>query len=144
MRSLTCVSLAIVVAACGDRSRSRPADSTVVPVDSPRAPDAATAMALPLRALGTEPFWALDVDSTGLRFITPDDTSGIRFPPAAPSAIGDNVVWMGETDRAAIAVRIWPGRCSDGMSDRVYAYAAIVRLSGTEYRGCAARLPLNP
>jgi uncharacterized membrane protein len=30
------------------------------------------------RAVGTEPFWALEIDSTGLRFRTPDDTAGIH------------------------------------------------------------------
>jgi hypothetical protein len=30
-------------------------------------------------AAGTEPFWALHIDSTGLRFKTPDDTSGIHW-----------------------------------------------------------------
>jgi uncharacterized membrane protein len=93
----------------------------------------------PFRALGTEPFWALDVDSTGLRFLTPDDTSGIRFPPIAPVVAADTVVWSGQTERAAIEVRIWPEKCSDGMSDREYPYAARVTISGTTYSGCADR-----
>jgi len=94
----------------------------------------------PLRALGTEPFWALDIDSTGLRFTTPADTAGTRFPPNTPSPVaGDTLVWMAETERAAVHVRIWPARCSDGMSDRVYPWTAIVRVAGTEYHGCADR-----
>ena len=94
----------------------------------------------PLRALGTEPFWALDIDSTGLRFTTPDDSVGMRFPPNAPSPIaGDTLVWMAETETGAIHVRIWPERCSDGMSDRAYPYTAIVRVIATTYRGCADR-----
>lgn len=136
MRSLTWAALAIFIVACGDRGRPRPADSTIAaPVDSQRGP----AIALPLRALGTEPFWALDIDSTGLRFITPDDTSGIRFPPLVPGAAGDTVVWVAGTEPASIDVRIWREQCSDGMSDRVYPYAATVRISGTAHRGCADR-----
>ena len=91
-----------------------------------------------LRAIGTEPFWGLDIDSTGLRFTTPDDMTGIRWPPRAPLVSGDTWRWLGETGRATIAARIWPARCSDGMSDRVYPYAALVRVDGTDYRGCAA------
>ena len=139
-RHLTWPFLAILVASCGDRS-PRPADSTIaIPFDSQRERVVAP-IPLPLRALGTEPFWALDIDSTGLRFITPDDTSGIRFPPRAPSAIGDTVVWAGQTERADVEARIWRGQCSDGMSDRVYPYVAAVRIAGTSYRGCADKRP---
>ena len=122
--------------ACGDR-QPPPADSAAV---VPPAGSTAVSTAEPLRALGTEPFWALDIDSTGLRFTTPEDTTGMRFPPNAPSPIaGDTLVWMAESELAAIHVRLWPTQCSDGMSDRVYPYSALVRVAGTEYRGCANR-----
>lgn len=100
-----------------------------------------SAIGLPIRALGTEPFWALDIDSAGLRFTTPDDQRGIHFPPIAPSVAGDTVAWVGETERAAFDVRIWREQCSDGMSDRVYPYAARVRVGTTTYRGCADTRP---
>ena len=89
------------------------------------------------RALGTEPFWALDIESTGLRFRTPDDTVGIRWPPLTPVVEGDTMRLAGETERASVEVRIWPAQCSDGMSDRVWPYEAVVRVEGTTYRGCA-------
>jgi uncharacterized membrane protein len=89
------------------------------------------------RAIGTEPFWGLIIDSTGLRFTTPDDTVGIRFPPMTPAITGDTLHWTGETERAAIDARIWLDRCSDGMSDRLWPHAAIVRIDGIVYRGCA-------
>ena|SRR5688572_22211389 len=129
-------SLTFVLAACGD-TRPPSADSSAVAVT---ADSASVSTAEPLRALGTEPFWALDIDSSGLRFTTPEDTSGTRFPPNAPSPIaGDTLVWMAETEMTAIHVRIWRESCSDGMSDRTYPYTAIVRVSGTTYRGCADR-----
>lgn len=127
--------LASTMLAC--RDMPPPADSTAV-----AAPAGSTGVstAEPLRALGTEPFWALDIDSAGLRFTTPDDTAGMRFPPNAPSPIaGDTLVWMAETETGAIHVRIWPERCTDGMSDREYPYTAIVRVAVTTYRGCADR-----
>ncbi|MGH9203375.1 MAG: COG3650 family protein [Vicinamibacterales bacterium] len=101
----------------------------------------AQTIALPIRALGTEPFWALDIDSASLRFTTPDDQRGIHFPPIAPSVAGDTVAWVGETERAAFDVRIWREQCSDGMSDRVYPYSARVRVDGTTYKGCADTRP---
>lgn len=93
------------------------------------------------RALGTEPFWNLEIRSEGLRFITPEDTVGMRFPPISPTVAGDTTRWVGETGRAPIDVRIWPAQCSDGMSDRVWALTAAVTINQTAYRGCAERLP---
>lgn len=89
------------------------------------------------RALGTEPFWALDIDSTGLRFRTPDDTIGIRWPPLKPLLTVDTLRWIRENEGTAIDASIWPTRCSDGMSDRVWPYTAMVRIDSTSYRGCA-------
>ena len=133
---LTILSLTLVLAACKDNP-PRSADSSAAAAPTTSAVVVTTE---PLRALGTEPFWALDIDSTGLHFKTPADTTGTRFPPNAPIPVaGDTLVWMGETESTAIHVRIWPERCSDGMSDRVYPYTAIVRVAGTDYRGCADR-----
>ena len=126
----------LCVIACAERTPGA-SDSTVsAPLDS--VTGALTAG--PLRALGTEPFWALDVDSSGLRFKTPEDTSGVRFPPLALTVIGDTVVWSGQMESTTIEARIWPEKCSDGMSDREYPYAARVSVSGTMYRGCANQL----
>ena len=125
-----------IILGCGAEKPPPSADSVVAaPFDS----SAAAIVAEPLRALGTEPFWALDVDSNGLRLITPDDTSGIRFPSIAPTVVADTVVWAGQTDRTAIEMRVWPEKCSDGMSDREYRYGARVTIAGTVYRGCADR-----
>ena len=104
-----------------------------------------TRIALPIRALGTEPFWAFDIDSASLRFTTPDNQEGIHFPPVAQTVDADTMVWAGATERAAFVVRIWREQCSDGMSDRVYPYAARVRVDTTTYRGCAdARARISP
>lgn len=127
----------VLSAGCSAESSRQAGDSS-----SPAAPlDSAVVaiMAEPLRALGTEPFWALDVDTSGLRFITPDDTSGVRFPPIAATVVADTVVWSGQTEHAAIELRVWTEKCSDGMSDREYPYASRVTIAGTTYRGCADR-----
>ena len=136
-RCLFALTLTVVTAACSAESPPPSADSSVT--TAPRDSLAVALMAEPLRALGTEPFWALDMDSRGLRFITPDDTSGIRFPPIAPTVVADTVVWSGQTGRATIELRVWSEKCSDGMSDREYPYAVRVTMAGTTYRGCADR-----
>ena len=99
--------------------------------------DTAAARAQAWVATGTEPFWALDIDSTGLRFKTPDDTMGIRWPPLKPLMAGDTLRWLAEAGRAMVDARIWPGKCSDGMSDRIWPNTAVVRIDSTSYRGCA-------
>lgn len=136
-RRLVAIIITVVSAGCGAESSRQSPDSTVTaaPIDSPMIAIAAE----PLRALGTEPFWALDVDTFGLRFITPDDTSGIRFPPVAANVVADTVIWSGQTEGASIEVHVWAEKCSDGMSDREYPYASRVTIAGTTYRGCADR-----
>ncbi len=121
----------VISVACQVRDSSPRPDS----VSTATAPEMPSAEAW--RAIGTEPFWRLEIDTTGLRFTTPDDTMGIRWPPLTPLARGDTLRWFGETERAAVEVGIWPGRCSDGMSDRVWPYQAAVRVDSTNHRGCA-------
>lgn len=44
---------------------------------------------------------------------------------------------MGDSQR--LVLRLTPGECSDGMSDRRYAYFAEVRVGEHLLKGCAAR-----
>lgn len=136
MRALI-VAGAVSLVACGD-SEPRADDSSGAVRDTSSA-GGAILSALPLRALGTEPFWALDIEATELRFKTPDDTAGVRFPAPARSLAGDTVSWTAQRDTAAIEARVWPAKCSDGMSDREYPYTVRVTVAGTAYRGCADR-----
>jgi uncharacterized membrane protein len=76
------------------------------------------------RAVGTEPFWSLDIDNAGRRFTTPEDMGGIHSPPFPSLVAGDTVRWVGETERAAVDARIWCGQRSDGMSPPVSDRAA--------------------
>lgn len=136
-RRLFAIILTVLNSGCSAEGSRQPADSgaPVAPVDSAIV----SIVAEPLRALGTEPFWALDVDTSGFRFITPDDTTGTRFPPFVATVVADTVVWSGQAERGAIEVRVWTAKCSDGMSDREYPYESRVTIAGTTYRGCADR-----
>ena len=101
------------------------------PAPPPAAPTA------PFRAIGTEPFWGLQITTEGLRFTTPDDPEGRRFPPVEPAARGDTLHWIADAGGVALDARIWPGECSDDMSDKRWTHTAAVQLEGTVYRGCA-------
>ena len=71
----TTFALVLILSACrGDAPP--PADSSVVAAPAP-AGNERVATTEAVRALGTEPFWALDIDSTGLRFTTPQDFDSI-------------------------------------------------------------------
>lgn len=99
---------------------------------------------LAFHAIGTEPFWSLDIGPSGLRFTTPEDTLGIRFPPVSADASGDTIQWRASAARGSLEARLWPGSCSDGMSDRVWQYHASVRVDTTAYRGCAESRAAQP
>ena len=96
------------------------------------------------RAVGTEPFWGLTINRAGLRFTTPDNPTGLRFPLTEITLAGDAVQWVGKTKTAVLTTRLRPGRCSDGMSDRAWTHHAVVRLDGVTYRGCAEPTPEAP
>ncbi len=93
------------------------------------------------RAAGTEPFWGLTMDRAGLWFTTPDNPTGLRFSLTETTLAGDAVQWLGKTKTAVLTARARPGRCGDGMSDRVWTHHAVVRLDGVTYRGCAEPTP---
>ena len=109
------------------------ASDTARPTPSAGEPAPASAY----RALGTEPFWGLQIDAEELRFTTPDDPEGMRFAPADPIRAGDTLRWTSAAAGATLEALIWPGECSDNMSDKVWTHTAVVQLGATTYSGCA-------
>jgi uncharacterized membrane protein len=94
---------------------------------------------LVFRVVGTEPFWALEINATGLRFVTPEDTAGARYPMSSPVSSGDTLRWHATMGGRTLDARVWPAACSDGMSDRIWTHRALVRVDSVTYRGCAAQ-----
>lgn len=131
--TLLIAALGFSVAACStpDRREDLPAG----------APAAEPSPATAYRALGTEPFWGLDISAEGLRFTTPDDPDGMRFAPAEPVRSGDTLRWTSAAAGASLEARIWPGECSDNMSDKVWTHTSVVQLGATSYSGCAEVQP---
>lgn len=91
------------------------------------------------RLLGNEPFWNLQIDSTGLRFRTPEDTAGQVFGATRAVLVGDSLRWSSVGDAGMIEAVVAPEKCSDGMSDKTWGYRARVVLGKTTYTGCAER-----
>jgi uncharacterized membrane protein len=104
-----------------------------------------------LTALGTEPFWSVEVASDGIALRRPD------APPVVVPAIAPQ--WLrarGDTARVVDSVRtprrwqsrrsanepmlellVTPEPCRDGMSDREYPFTASVTFGTTRLAGCA-------
>lgn len=85
----------------------------------------------PYRALGTEPGWTLLIDNRDVTFIHMDGTQVRQPRPQVIIGIAGEIY---QTPR--INVNIVHGRCSDGMSDRVYPDTVQVRVDGRSFKGC--------
>jgi len=143
--------LALALAACEQgqppapppspaETRTAPSAPTVAaqPTTASANPAAKPGLALPERftALGTEPFWAAEVDGERLTYKTPEDQVG--QVAAITRTPGDGVVTLeGALARQALTLTISAGPCSDGMSDTVYPFSVTRRLGDDTQRGCA-------
>lgn len=94
----------------------------------------------PVRALGTEPFWSVDLAASGITF-SRIDQQPVTGASVEPKVTGNMAVW--ETtlpDQRLLSVTMTGTDCSDGMSDRVYPLAALVKIGEETLQGCAATL----
>lgn len=87
------------------------------------------------RAIGTEPFWDLEI---GRDLVFTDRGSDLRVVQPTPRPINSTAGEIYQTQR--INVNIVRSRCSDGMSDRTYPDTVTVRVDGREFRGCGANI----
>lgn len=120
---------------------ARPA-AAVTPAPSPAVPAIAPPSAGPVAqhfvATGTEPFWSADVAAGSLRYSTPENQSGAAAT-VTEAKDGTGVRYSGTLGGQAIDLLIQPGKCSDGMSGKTYAYSAKLLLGTSTARGCAER-----
>jgi uncharacterized membrane protein len=132
MRSAAALA-ALALAGC---DRAPPPEKVTTVEIKPAAPSPAPVPEQPFQALGTEPFWSVFVEPGRLRYTTPENIKGTDFP-AKRSVEGNAQVWTGTFEGSKFTLRIAPGTCSDGMSDTVYAYTALVAFAGETRQGCA-------
>lgn len=128
VRALTMVAL-LALAACGPK-----------PAATPAAPPKGIVsdFSKPLDAHGTEPFWTLTIRGTTLTLTRPNQPA---LGAVAPGVLvqPNQATWTGKTaDGREMKVIFYSSTCSDGMSDRTYAYSAEVDLPGeSPLTGCA-------
>jgi uncharacterized membrane protein len=102
------------------------------------APDPVAVVPGPsFRLVGNEPFWSVQIDSTRIRYITPEDSAGERFPAAKPVQMGDTLRWVSSNPRTILEANVVTGACSDGMSDRTWTHKAWVQVGDRKLTGCA-------
>lgn len=92
----------------------------------------------PLRALGTEPFWGVEVSLDEIVF-TGVDRADFRAAGPVLRLAGAGAVFTAEdASGAELTLTLKPDKCSDGMSDWVYPLSAEVKFGGETLSGCAA------
>ncbi len=86
------------------------------------------------RAIGTEPFWDLEI---GRELIFTDRGNSVSVSDPAPTPIQGTAGPIYRTPR--LEVNITHRQCNDGMSERSYPDTVDVRVDGRQrYRGCGA------
>ncbi|MBL0924723.1 MAG: hypothetical protein IBJ12_09710 [Sphingomonadaceae bacterium] len=94
-------------------------------------PEADPAGPAPYKAAGTEPFWGLSIETSGMTFSRAGERDvRVSGHEARPSFNG----WRYVSDR--IIADITFVQCSDGMSDNVYKDSVTVIVDGKTYKGC--------
>ena len=92
-----------------------------------------------IAALGTEPFWGIDIEPASegysARYTSPEDLDGTTFE-VARFAGNNGVSFSGELSGEAVQIALTPGECSDAMSDRAYPYTATVAIGARTLLGC--------
>ncbi|HWJ71140.1 MAG TPA: hypothetical protein VNS79_13950 [Sphingobium sp.] len=85
---------------------------------------------------GTEPFWGGEVTGEQLIYKTPDDQDG-QTVTVSRFAGRAGLSYSGTLEGAAFTMAITTGKCSDGMSDRIYPYVVTLQLADAMRSGCA-------
>ena len=135
MRLIAAFTVASLLAAC-----TQPAPQDPDRPEPPAPPPALGGVDLgrPVRALGAEPFWGVDIAPTGIKYSgvdRPEQTA----PNPGPTVTGTTAIYETQTAQGAkLEITLIATECSDGMSDRIYPLTARVVIGSETLQGCAA------
>ena len=139
-------SLALVLAACQPASEPE-APAAETPVVEPQAAEPAPPagpivisgieLSQPIRALGTEPFWGVEIKPDELVYSGVDRPETKMANPGSRMEGGNVVIAAKDAGGEAFTVTLRDAECSDGMSDRVYPLEAEVKYKAETLKGCA-------
>jgi uncharacterized membrane protein len=125
-------------AACGESKPSSPSSANQAGASACLMQDGGRLSVAPLRGIGTEPFWAVQVEGRCVTYSHPEDQQGTRIWTRYTSDAAGSI-WRGAlgTQPFILRMRKQP-RCSDGMSDQRYPFALELTVGGEQRSGCAA------
>lgn len=136
MRVFAFTALAILGLSACSPSAEAPAASEPAPAAAPVL--AGIDLTRPLRALGTEPFWAVELTGSELVYSGVDRPEQ-RAPQGQPVIQGTMAIWEATTTTGTpLSITLTATECSDGMSDRTYPLTAMVKVGEETLTGCAA------
>ncbi|WP_207533836.1 COG3650 family protein [Desertivirga arenae] len=92
-------------------------------------------------ALGTEPFWSLEIIPDENIIAIKDVAAGkaYRFSYRKPQISDGNYLYKTSNDEGTAEITIKKENCNDGMSDRNYKYSAIIVIGDKPLSGCAIK-----
>ncbi len=90
-----------------------------------------------LRALGSEPFWSLEVRADAVLLRRLGAQQPMRFPPGTFERRGDEFVYEGASENSVLRVAIRESRCRDVMSGAFFTLGVQLELDGKQLSGCA-------
>lgn len=126
---------ALALAACSQEGEP---DSAAATPAAPPPVLGGVNLGQPIRALGTEPFWGVDLTGRELVYAGVDRPEQ-RAPQPEPVVQGTTATYEATTGAGqTIRVMLAATECSDGMSDRTYPLSAIVKIGDETLTGCAA------
>lgn len=135
MRLIAALTALSLLAACTQQEPQGP-DRPEPPAPPPVL--AGVDLAQPVRALGTEPFWGVDITPTEIKYSgvdRPEQTG----PNPGPAVNGTMATWDTQTTQGnRLEITLIATECSDGMSDRTYPLTARVVIGEETLQGCAA------
>jgi uncharacterized membrane protein len=130
--ALAAVSI-LALAAC-----SQGGEPAVAPPAEPATMLAGVDLGQSVRALGTEPFWSVELTGTEMIYTSPEPPEYRAVQPK-PVVQGTTATLDSRTATgAAFTVTLVATECSDGMSDRTYPLTAMVTIGDVRLNGCAA------
>jgi len=121
--------------ACYDRNDAKP---KAAPEPQVAVTLGGVDLAQPVRALGTEPFWGIEITPDALIYTRLDQPTQ-RAPNRGATVQGTVATFASSTNlNQPLNVVLIATECSDGMSDRTYPLTAKVEIGSDELTGCAA------
>lgn len=123
------------LAACYDRNDSAPQPA---PVPETAAELGGVDLSRPVRVLGTEPFWSIEITPDALVYTRVDQPEQ-RAPNRGVTVQGTVATFTTTTSlNQPLNVSLIATECSDGMSDRTYPLTARVEIGDQTLNGCGA------